>query len=176
MLQTGKLCVRTLGTLKVHVVFSEMLTQEGWLWLFSTYHMWYTHTHTHAYTCTHTHSSLWWMFYSSFYRRSVEHGATKLLPIPLVQACCGVSSAVLAATLTNPMDAIRTRYQVTYSITYTAVRFFWCDPSQVAIACSLVFCCDPNQVAIACSPGFLVWSQPSSHSLLPWFSAVIPTK
>ena len=59
-------------------------------------------------------SALWWMFYGSFYRRNVERGVADVLPIPLVQAYCGVLSAVLAATLTNPLDVIRTRYQVSH--------------------------------------------------------------
>ena len=57
-------------------------------------------------------SALWWMFYTGSYRRNVEWGMTEQLPIPVVQALCGVSSGLFAATLTNPLDVIRTRYQV----------------------------------------------------------------
>ena len=57
-------------------------------------------------------SALWWMSYGGMFRKAVEMGFTETLPIPAVQACCGVCSGLLAATLTNPLDVIRTRYQV----------------------------------------------------------------
>ena len=57
-------------------------------------------------------SALWWAFYIGCYRMSAERGATDVLPIPVVQAYSGVFSATLAATLTNPLDVLRTRYQV----------------------------------------------------------------
>lgn len=57
-------------------------------------------------------SALWWMFYTGSYRRCVEWGVTGQIPIPVVQAFCGVCSGLFAATLTNPLDVIRTRYQV----------------------------------------------------------------
>lgn len=57
-------------------------------------------------------SALWWMFYTGAYRRNVEWGMTEQIPIPVVQALCGVSSGLFASTLTNPLDVIRTRYQV----------------------------------------------------------------
>lgn len=57
-------------------------------------------------------SALWWMFYTGTYRRNVEWGMTERIPIPVVQALCGVSSGLFAATVTNPLDVIRTRYQV----------------------------------------------------------------
>lgn len=57
-------------------------------------------------------SALWWMFYTGSYFKNVEWGMTELLPIPLVQALCGVASGLFASTLTNPLDVIRTRYQV----------------------------------------------------------------
>ncbi len=57
-------------------------------------------------------SALWWSFYGGAFRLNVEHGMTDVLPVPLVQAYCGVLSAVIASILTNPLDVIRTRYQV----------------------------------------------------------------
>ena len=57
-------------------------------------------------------SALWWSFYGGFFRMNVERGLTDVLPIPLVQAYCGVCSAVVSSVLTNPLDVIRTRYQV----------------------------------------------------------------
>ena len=57
-------------------------------------------------------SALWWMFYTGSYRKNVEWGMTELIPIPVVQALCGVSSGLFASTLTNPLDVTRTRYQV----------------------------------------------------------------
>ena len=61
-------------------------------------------------------SALWWMFYTGSYRRNVEWGVTGQIPIPVVQALCGVCSGLFAATLTNPLDVIRTRYQVSFQL------------------------------------------------------------
>lgn len=58
-------------------------------------------------------SALWWAFYAGFYRRAMESQLAPSAPIPLVQAICGVCSGLLAATITNPLDVFRTRYQVT---------------------------------------------------------------
>ena len=57
-------------------------------------------------------SALWWSFYSGFYRRSVEHGMLEVWPMPLVQAGSGVMAGLLTSVLTNPLDVLRTRYQV----------------------------------------------------------------
>lgn len=57
-------------------------------------------------------SALWWSCYGGFYKLNAERGLTSVLPIPLVQMYCGVLSAVVASVLTNPLDVIRTRYQV----------------------------------------------------------------
>ena len=65
-------------------------------------------------------SALWWAFYAGLYKRCMEFSSGEV-PIPLVQACCGVCSGLLAATLTNPLDVFRTRYQVT---TYMHHRMF----------------------------------------------------
>ena len=76
----------------------------------------YTHTHTHiyyTYMYTHTHSALWWMFYGGLFQRSINYGAADVMPIPLVQVFCAVTGSVMASILTNPLDVIRTRYQVT---------------------------------------------------------------
>lgn len=57
-------------------------------------------------------SALWWSFYSGGFHRAAQSGLLDILPLPLVQATVGVTSAVMAAVLTNPMDVLRTRYQV----------------------------------------------------------------
>lgn len=57
-------------------------------------------------------SALWWSFYSGFYRMGVEQGLLDVLPMPLVQVGCGVTSGFLSSVLTNPLDVLRTRYQV----------------------------------------------------------------
>ena len=46
------------------------------------------------------------------YRRGMESGLRDLIPIPVMQGTCGVVSGVTAACLTNPLDVLRTRYQV----------------------------------------------------------------
>ena len=64
-------------------------------------------------------SALWWAAYTGFYRKSVEMNllATRELPLPLVQAMCGMAGGLLAAVLTNPLDVFRTRYQVWFPFT-----------------------------------------------------------
>lgn len=59
-------------------------------------------------------SALWWASYTGFYRKSVEMDILTLtrLPLPLLQAMCGMTGGLLAAVLTNPLDVFRTRYQV----------------------------------------------------------------
>lgn len=63
-------------------------------------------------------SGLWWAFYAGFYRKAMEIQLIHSIPIPLVQASCGICSGLLASTLTNPLDVFRTRYQV--------VGCMWC--------------------------------------------------
>jgi len=71
-------------------------------------------------------SALWWMFYSGFFRKNVEWGVAAVCPIWLVQVGCGVTSALLAATLTNPLDVVRTRYQLEDSKSVRAtVKRLW---------------------------------------------------
>lgn len=57
-------------------------------------------------------SALWWAFYAGFFKKAMDSQVFSSAPIPLVQASCGVGSGLLAATLTNPLDVFRTRYQV----------------------------------------------------------------
>ena len=59
-------------------------------------------------------SGLWWSFYGGSFRLNVEHGLTDVFPVAVVQAYCGVVSAVAASILTNPLDVVRTRYQVSH--------------------------------------------------------------
>ena len=57
-------------------------------------------------------SALWWSFYSGGFQKAAEMGLLETLPLPLVQVFVGICSATVAATITNPADIIRTRYQV----------------------------------------------------------------
>lgn len=57
-------------------------------------------------------SALWWLFYSAFFNISIEHKLHEAIPLPLVYPLCGVSAGVSSAVLTNPLDVLRTRYQV----------------------------------------------------------------
>ena len=59
-------------------------------------------------------SALWWALYAGFFRKSMELEflSSGDVPLLLVQAFCGMCGGVLAATLTNPLDLFRTRYQV----------------------------------------------------------------
>lgn len=64
-------------------------------------------------------SALFWSAYSMLYRRGMEAGLGGVLPMPLIQGSCGVISGVTAACLTNPLDVLRTRYQVSCIHVYT---------------------------------------------------------
>lgn len=59
-------------------------------------------------------SALWWALYTGFYRKSMESEllSPETVPLLLVQALCGMCGGLLSATLTNPLDVFRTRYQV----------------------------------------------------------------
>ena len=61
-------------------------------------------------------SALFWSTYSMLYRWGMESGVRELAPIPLIQATCGVVGGVTAASLTNPLDVLRTRYQVSHTL------------------------------------------------------------
>ena len=63
-------------------------------------------------------SALWWSFYGGGYNRAVQKGLLNVLPLPILQALVGVLSAIMAAVITNPMDVLRTRYQVREDISY----------------------------------------------------------
>ena len=60
-------------------------------------------------------SALWWGFYSGLYRRSMEREMADRFPLAVVQAACGMCAGVMAAIITNPMDVVRARYQVSYA-------------------------------------------------------------
>ena len=57
-------------------------------------------------------SALWWSLYSGFFKRSMESRYADKVPLPLVQAGCGMSAGILASIMTNSLDVIRTRFQV----------------------------------------------------------------
>ena len=57
-------------------------------------------------------SAIWWSVYGGIFQRAAEQGLTQTLPLPLVQAGSGMTAAVISSILTNPLDLIRTRYQV----------------------------------------------------------------
>lgn len=57
-------------------------------------------------------SALWWSLYSGFFKRSMESKHSDRLPLPLIQAGCGMSAGTLASVATNSLDVIRTRFQV----------------------------------------------------------------
>ena len=57
-------------------------------------------------------SALFWSTYSMLFRWGMESGWGEPLPLPLMQASCGVVGGVTSAALTNPLDVLRTRYQV----------------------------------------------------------------
>ncbi len=85
-------------------IVQEILRREGVRGLYRGYHI---SLLTYA-----PNSALWWAFYAGFYRRSMEFELMPSLPIAATQAVCGVCSGLLTATLTNPLDVFRTRYQV----------------------------------------------------------------
>ena len=57
-------------------------------------------------------SALWWSLYSGFFKRSMQSRYADTVPLPLVQAGCGMSAGILASVATNSLDVIRTRFQV----------------------------------------------------------------
>ena len=58
-------------------------------------------------------SAIWWSAYGGIFQKAAERGYTQALPLPLVQAGSGMMAGVISSVLTNPLDLIRTRYQVT---------------------------------------------------------------
>ena len=91
-------------------IVRDVLRQEGFAGLYRGYAV---SMMTYA-----PNSALWWMFYSGFFRRTAEWEMIKVCPLPLLQAGCGVTSALVAATLTNPLDVVRTRYQVVHCVLF----------------------------------------------------------
>ena len=61
-------------------------------------------------------SALFWSVYSLLFRWGMESRLRESFPLPLMQATCGVVSGVTAAALTNPLDVLRTRYQVSPNV------------------------------------------------------------
>ncbi len=61
-------------------------------------------------------SAIWWSSYGGLYQRAADHGLLQIAPLPLVQAGSGMMAAVISSVLTNPLDLIRTRYQVCINI------------------------------------------------------------
>ena len=58
-------------------------------------------------------SAMFWSLYSVLYRRGMENGGYgEWMSKPLLQASCGAVGGVVSASLTNPLDVVRTRYQV----------------------------------------------------------------
>lgn len=86
-----------------HIV-NDILRREGISGLHKGY---FVSILTHA-----PNSALFWSSYSMLYRRGMEAGFVNFVPIPLMQAGCGVTGAVISTLLTNPLDVLRTRYQV----------------------------------------------------------------
>lgn len=97
------------GTIKLKGalnIMKDILQQEGIQGLYRGYHV---SLLTYA-----PNSALWWSFYTGFFRKSMESDflASSKVPVPVIQALCGTCSALVASTLTNPLDVFRTRYQV----------------------------------------------------------------
>ena len=57
-------------------------------------------------------SALFWSAYSVLFHWGMKSRLKDSLPLPLMQASCGVVGGVTSAALTNPLDVLRTRYQV----------------------------------------------------------------
>ena len=75
-------------------------------------------------------SALFWSIYSMLYRHGMETGLGSLVPMPLMQATCGVVGGVTAACITNPLDVLRTRYQVSVCL-HIYIRVY------IHIACNI---------------------------------------
>ena len=82
----------------------KLISTEGFLGLYKGY--------TVSLLTYAPNSALWWGFYSGLYQRSLERKLTDRFPLAVVQATCGMCAGLMAAVLTNPMDVVRTRYQV----------------------------------------------------------------
>ena len=85
-------------------IVKEILHSEGVSGLYRGYHV---SLLTYA-----PNSALWWGLYAGFYKKAMELQLFPSVSIPVVQASCGMCSGLVAATLTNPLDVFRTRYQV----------------------------------------------------------------
>ena len=100
-------------------------------------------------------SALWWSSYSFLFRKSMEWGLGEALPTPAVQGCCGVVGGTMAASLTNPLDVVRTRYQVCAGV--------W--PCSVVIAARITSLLDNIYCPLSLSLSLYPLSPPSSLSL-----------
>lgn len=85
-------------------IVKEIFRKEGIRGLYRGYHV---SLLTYA-----PNSALWWALYAGFYRKAMELQLMPSAPILLVQSTCGMCSGLVAATLTNPLDVFRTRYQL----------------------------------------------------------------
>ena len=57
-------------------------------------------------------SAIWWSCYSALLP-SLNPALLFGVPLVMLQAFSGVTAAIMSCTLTNPIDVIRTRLQVT---------------------------------------------------------------
>ena len=73
-------------------------------------------------------SALWWFFYSAFFNMTINHKLHETLPLPCLYVICGISAGVSSAVLTNPLDVLRTRFQVRFShglLLNLLLQFMW---------------------------------------------------
>ena len=93
--------VKLKGTI---AITKEIYQQEGLLGFYRGY---WLSLMTYA-----PNSALWWFFYSAFFNLAVDYKLQNSLPLPLLYVFSGISAGVSSAVLTNPLDVLRTRYQV----------------------------------------------------------------
>lgn len=87
-------------------IMKDIMKREGFRGFFKGYHV--------SLMTYGPNSALWWLCYSGGYERAVRLGLLNYFPLPAVQTATGVIAAVLAGFITNPLDVLRTRYQVSH--------------------------------------------------------------